>query len=78
MYVCSSARPFAARAPFSVEIERHVDVCRVQVYNARALVLEEFMRLMRKLTERRNVGATIKFRSFPEQTSKDRIVVDGR
>jgi len=39
----------------------------VMVYNTRALVLEDFVRLLRKLTERRKIGTAVRFRNTPEQ-----------
>ena len=37
------------------------------VYNTRALLLEDFVRLLRKLTERRKIGTAVRFRYTPEQ-----------
>lgn len=39
----------------------------VMIYNTRALVLEDFVRLLRKLTERRKIGTSVRFRCTPEQ-----------
>jgi hypothetical protein len=39
----------------------------VMIYNTRALVLEDFVRLLRKLTERRKIGTSVRFRCSPEQ-----------
>lgn len=39
----------------------------VLVYNTRALLLEDFVRLLRKLTERSKIGTAVRFRYTPEQ-----------
>ena len=39
----------------------------VLVYNTRALLLEDFVRLLRKLTERSKIGTDLRFRYTPEQ-----------
>ncbi len=39
----------------------------LMVYNTRALLLEDFVRLLRKLTERRKIGTAVRFRYTPEQ-----------
>ena len=39
----------------------------VMIYNTRALLLEDFVRLLRKLTERRKIGTAVRFRYTPEQ-----------
>jgi len=39
----------------------------VMIYNTRALLLEDFVRLLRKLTERRKVGNVVRLRYTPEQ-----------
>ena len=44
----------------------------LMIYNARALVLEDFVRLLRKLTECRKLGTTVCFHYTPEH------VLDGQ
>ena len=44
----------------------------LMIYNARALVLEDFVRLLRKLTECRKLGTTVCFHYPPEH------VLDGQ
>ena len=44
------------------------------IYNTRALVLEDFVRLLRKLTERRKVGTAVRFRNTPEQVLESQRV----
>ena len=39
----------------------------IMIYNTRALVLEDFVRLLRKLTERRKTGTAVRFKNTPEQ-----------
>ena len=39
----------------------------LMIYNTRALLLEDFVRLLRKLTERRKIGNSVRFRYTPEQ-----------
>ena len=46
----------------------------VMMWGTRALVLEDFLRLLRKLTESRKVGTSVRFRYSPEQVLESQRV----